>query len=101
LIERHARGDEQREAGPLAPAAAPEALPERGDAARVAGADDRVEAADVDAELERVGRDHATNAAAAQPALDAAAGVGEVAAAVGLDELRIDLVGLEPIAEVL
>ena len=73
-----------------APPGAPEALPGRGDRARVAGADDGVEPADVDAELERVGRDDAEDLAGAQLPLDLAALLGQVAAAVAHDARGVD-----------
>ena len=85
LVDRRARGDEDRDAGALPPAGPAELLPRGGHRARVAGQDRHVETADVDAELERVGRDDAEDLAVAQPALDRAAFGRQVAAAIAAD----------------
>ena len=61
-------------------------------------ADRGVELADVDPELERVGRDHAEQLAGAQPPLDLLPLGGRVAAAVGRDPLGE--LGLEPVGRV-
>ena len=85
LVDRRARRDEDRDARVLAPAGPPELLPRRGDRARVARQDRGVEPADVDAQLERVGRDDAEDLAVAQAALDRAPLRRQVAAAVAAD----------------
>ena len=64
---------------------AAELLPGRRDRSRVAGQDRDIEAADVDAELERVGGHHAEHLAVAQPVLDRAPLGRQVAAAVAAD----------------
>ena len=101
LVERGARGDEHGERERAAPARPAEALPGVRDGPRIAGADDRVEGADVDAELERAGRHDATDGAAAQAALDAPARLGQVAAAVRLDARWVDLRPHGAVAQVL
>ena len=63
--------DEHREPVAAAPGAAP-LLPEAGDRAREAGRDHAVEQADVDPELERVGRGDAEQLAGGEPLLDLA-----------------------------
>ena len=80
-----ARRDEDRDARALAPARPAELLPRRRDRARVAGQDRDVQAPDVDAELERIGRDDAEDLAVAQPSLDRPALRRQVAAAVAAD----------------
>ena len=85
LVDRGARRDEDRDARALPPAGPAELLPGRGDRARVAGQDRHVEAADVDAELERVGGDHAEDLAVAQAALDRPPLGRQVAAAIAAD----------------
>ena len=60
-------------------------LPERGDGPRVGGEHGRVEAADVDAELEGVGRHHPPELAGEEIGLDLAAFLRQVAAPVGGD----------------
>jgi hypothetical protein len=82
-----------RERGRAAAARAAEALPEGGEGPGVARAHDRVEVADVDAELQRAGGDHAAHVAVAQALLDATARLREVAAAVGLERLVGDALG--------
>ena len=89
LIERR-RGSDQHGAGAArAAAGAAGALPGRSDRAGIAGEHGGVERADVDAELERAGRDHTANAALAEAALDLASFTGEVAAAIAANRLRL------------
>ena len=85
LVDRGARGDEDRDARALAPPGPPELLPGRGDRSRVAGQDRHVEPADVDAELERVRGDDAEDLAVAQAVLDRPPLRRQVAAAVAAD----------------
>ena len=66
LIERSARCDQHRRRPSAAPARATRALPRRRDGSRIARHDAHVERADVDAEFQRVGRHHGSNAAVAQ-----------------------------------
>ncbi len=91
LVERVLAGEVygQPVAAPLdrgAPGATPHLL-QRGDGAGEGDDERGVERADVDAELERVGRDHGAQLAAHQPALELAPLLGGVAGAVGHDEL--------------
>ena len=87
LVERVLAGDVDRD--PVAPAsgAAPHLL-QAGDRAREGDADRRVELADVDPELERVGGDHREQVAEGEPALDLAPLLRRVAGAVGRDPRR-------------
>ena len=82
LIDGRAGGDEHGRRSTGTAARAPRALPGRGDRARIAGHHGHVERADVDAELERVGRHDAAHVPAAQPALDLAASERQIAAAI-------------------
>ena len=86
LVERVLARDVHRQPAP-APAGAAPHLAQRGDRAGKRDDDGRVELADVDPELERVGRDHRAQLAAHQPALELAPLLGGVAGAVGDDEL--------------
>ena len=86
LVERRRVGDQHRHRGARAPAGAARLLPGRGDGARIAHQHRRVEAADVDPELERVRGDDPEHRALAQPALDLAALERQVAAAVAADD---------------
>ena len=85
LVDRRAGGDEDRHRGLVAATGPADLLPRRGDGARVAGEDRHVEAADVDAQLERVRRDDAEDLAVAQAALDRPPLRRQVAAAVATD----------------
>ena len=85
LVDRCARGDEHRDARPLAPAGPPELLPRRRDGARIAGQDRHVQATDVDAQLERVRGDDPEDLAVAQAMLDRAPFRRQVAAPVAAD----------------
>jgi hypothetical protein len=81
LVERRAGGDEDREATGSPPGPA-ELLPGGGDRARVAHEDRRLEAADVDAELECIGRHDSRHLARAEAGLDLAPVKRQVAAAI-------------------
>ena len=83
-----------------APPRAAEALPRRRDRARVPGAHDGVELADVDPELEGVRGDDAEDLARAQPPLDVAPLLGQVAAAVGHDARGSTRAAVGPVARV-
>ena len=85
LVDRRSRGDQDRHARSLPPAGPAELLPGRRDGSRVAGKDRDIEATDVDAELERVGRDDAEDLAVAQAVLDRPSLGRQVAAAVAAD----------------
>ena len=87
LIDRRAAGDQHRRRARRPPAGAAGALPGGGDGPRIAGHHRDVERADVDAELERVGRDDGAHLAVAQAALDLAPPVRQVAAAVAADDV--------------
>ena len=92
LVERVLAGDENRE--PVsAPAGASPLLAQAGDRAGEADRDRAVEQADVDSELERVGRRHAQQLALDQPPLDLAALLRRVSGAIGSEPravLRVD-----------
>ena len=81
LVERVLARDEDREAA-VAPPGPPPLLAERRDRAREADRDRAVEEADVDPELERVGRRDAEQIALDEPPLDLAPLLGRVAGAV-------------------
>ena len=90
VVARHQHGEGV--AG--TPSGAAHLLPQRGAGAREAGEQDGVEAADVDAELERVGRGQAEQPPRAERLLELATLLGQVAAAVGrhlVDQRRVDL----------
>ena len=84
LVERVLAGDVDREAAAATARAAPH-LPQRRDRPRERHAHGRVERADVDAELERVGRDDREQVAVRQLRLELAALLRRVAGAVGRD----------------
>ena len=95
LVERVLARDEDREAVPAAPGPAP-LLAQRGDRAGEADRDRAVELADVDPELERVGRRDPEQLAVHQPPLDLAALRGRVAGPVGREPRRrggVDAIG--------
>ncbi len=81
-VQRVVAGDQHAEGVAMAAAGAPDLLPHRGAGAGEARHHHGVEPADVDAELERVGRGQPGQLAGAQGALDGAAFLGEVAAPV-------------------
>ena len=96
LVERRARRDEHADrAGP--PPRPAQLLPGGRDGPRVADEDRGLQAADVDAQLERVGADDAGDLAAAQAGLDLPPVQGQVAGAVAAHALG----GVEPRREVL
>ena len=70
LIQGTRRSDQHGAGTPFAPPRPPGALPGRGDRAGISGHDRHVQRSDVDAEFERIGRDHGPDLAAAQAALD-------------------------------
>ena len=84
LVQRVLAGDVDGQPAP-APSGAPPHLAQRGDRAREGHAHRRVERADVDAELERVGGDDGQQVAVGQARLELAALLGGVAGAVGGD----------------
>ena len=87
LVERVLAGDVEREPAAAPPGAAPH-LAQRGDGAGERDADRRVERADVDAELERVGGHHAEQLALQQLVLELAPLLRRVAGAVRGDRGR-------------
>ena len=87
LIDRRAARDQDRGGSPGPAAGAAGALPGRGDRARIAGHHRHVERADVDAELQRVGRDDGADQPVAQPALDLAPPVRQIAAAIAAHDV--------------
>ncbi len=82
LVERILTGNHDRKTSLAASRATP-LLPERGDRPRKADGDRAVEPADVDAELERVGRCDAEQLAVRQPSLDLATLSRRVTGAIG------------------
>ena len=89
LIERRG-GRHQHGAGTSAAASgAAGALPGGRDRAGIAGHDRGVERANVDAQFQRVGRNHAADAAFAQTVLDFAALAGKIAAAIAANRGRL------------
>ena len=87
LIDRRARRHHHRRGTRGPPPGAAGTLPGGGNRAGIARHDRHVERADVDAELERVGRDHAAHLSLAQPLLDLAPAQRKVAAAIAADLL--------------
>ena len=87
LVERVLARDENGDAVTPATRAAP-LLAQRGDRAGERDRDRAVERADVDPELERIGRGDAEQLAGHQPPLDLAPLRGRVAGAVGREPLR-------------
>ena len=85
LIERSAGGDEDGDRKAATATGATGTLPGGGDGAGVAGHDNGVEGADIDAEFEGVGGDDTLDFAAADLAFDFTAFAGEVAAPVATD----------------
>ncbi len=98
LVERVLPGDVDGEPAP-APAGPPPHLPEARDRARERDADRGVELADVDPELERIGRDDAEQLSGGEPPLDVLTLGGRVAGAIRRDPLGE--LGVEPVARVL
>ena len=86
LVERVLAGDVDRQPAPAPPGAAPH-LAQRGDRPRERHADRRVQRADVDPQLQRVGRDDAEQLAVDQPRLELAPLLRRVARPVGRDPL--------------
>ena len=87
LVERVLAGDVEGDPLAAPPRPAPH-LAQAGDGAGEGDADRRVELADVDPELERVGGDHGEQLAAREPGLDLAPLLRRVAGAVGRDPRR-------------
>ena len=87
LIDRGAAGDHHggRPAGATTRASG--TLPGRGNRARISGHHTHVERADVDAQLERVGRHHRSHGAFSQPFLDFAAPVRQISPAIPANAL--------------
>ena len=100
LIDRRARRHHHRGRPGRPASSAARALPGGGNRARVAGHDRHIERADVDAELERVGRDHAAHLPFAQALLDLAPAQRQIAAAVAADLLGHARHGLEVLFQV-
>ncbi len=100
LVHGRRRCHQDRDAHVAPPARATHLLPGGGDRARVAREHGDVEAADVHAQLERVGADHAEHLAVAQPALDRPALGGQVAAAVAADPRPWPEIGSHRLAQV-
>src|SRR4051794_10702615 len=86
LVERVLPGDVDGESAAAA-ARPPPHLPQAGDRAREGDADRRVQLADVDAELERIGGDHGEQVPGGQPGLDLAPLLWRVTGPVGRDPL--------------
>src|SRR5690242_11398635 len=97
LVQRVLAGDVDRQPATAAPGASPH-LPQARDRARERHTDSRVELADVDAELQRIGRNDPEQLAGGELALDLLALGGSVSRAVGRDAIG-ELV-VEPVAGV-
>ena len=101
LVERLARRDQHAERRLLPPPRAAEPLPGCRDRSREAVEDRDVECADVDAEFERRGADHAIDAARAQAPFRRASFGRQVASAVRADPRGLARVVVEHVLEVL
>ncbi len=101
LVQRLRAGHHHPQRGLLATTGAAEALPGRGDAARIAVEDDHVQAADIHAQLQRRGADDAVDVPGTHRPLGFAPLGGQVAAAVGADAGRFARVVVEDVLEVL
>ncbi len=84
-----APGDEERQALSRAPPRPPRLLPGARDRAGIAAEDRRLQIADVDPQLQGVGRDDPHHLAAPEARLDLTAEVGEITPAVAGDELGV------------
>ena len=84
----------------LAASGAARALPARGDGAGVSGHHHGVQRADVDAQLQGVGRHHGAYAAVAQPPLDLAALARQVAAAISAHRFGGDAAAVAGVLEI-
>ena len=91
LAERRRRRHDRRERQVVAATRAPHLLPRARERARIARQHRRIQPADIDAQLQRVRRHDAADAALAQPALDCTPLVRQIAAAVALDGRRADV----------
>ena len=89
MVHRVVAGDEDGERGLATAPGAPRLLPGRCYSSRISHQYGHVEAADVDPELEGVGRDDGLHHARAEVALDLAAELGEIAASVAADQLGV------------
>ena len=89
LVDGHGTGDQHAQRLAAAPAGAADALPGRGDRARVGGQHHGVERADIDAQFQGIGRDHGLDLAVAQPFFDLAAHLGQIAAAVAAHRVPV------------
>ena len=88
LIERRGRCDQHGTRASAAAAGAPGPLPGGGDGAGIAGHDHGVERADVNAELQRTGRNHSADFSIAEAAFDFAPFVRQVTSAVAANSFR-------------
>ncbi len=89
LIERRGRRHQHSARSPAAPPGAARALPRGRDRSGISRHHARIERADVDAQLQRIRRDHAANAAFAQAALDLAPLARQIAAAIAANRLGL------------
>ena len=101
LVERIAGRDHYAERCTIASSRATETLPGAGDRARIAVQEAHVERADVDAELERVGRDHAVERAFAQLSFGLAALPGKITTAIRGDARRLSRIVVERVLQIL
>lgn len=100
LVERRRTGHQEDHRTFLGAPRAAALLPGGGDGPRVARQHCRLEPADVDAQFQGVGADHAQVAAGARAFLDVAPFVGEIASPVAADTVGILLVALHGALEV-
>jgi hypothetical protein len=101
LIQRIAAGHQHAQAGPVAPPGPPEPLPGGGDGARIAVQHRHVQRADVHAQLQRRGADHAVDAPGTQRPLAAAPLARQIAAAIGQHPRRAARVAVEDVLQIL
>src|SRR5467141_3506929 len=88
LIERRGGSHQHGARASAAAASAPSALPGDGDGAWIAGHDDGIEGADINAELKRARRNNSTDFSIAEATFDFAALIRQVAAAVSANGFR-------------
>ena len=94
LVYRRRGGDQDRQRQFVGAAGAARLLPAGGDRAGKAGHHRCIQPADVDAQLQRVGRHHAEQRPVAQAALDPAPLVRQIAAAIGGDGVAVRFGGV-------
>ncbi len=89
LIQRRRRSHQHGAGTPASSSRAAGALPRSGDGAGISGHHYNIEGADVNAEFQRAGRNHAADFPVAQAALDFASFVGQIATAIAANGIRL------------